>query len=225
MTGKPISPADAPRWAWHSASMSAVLTASVFLALPYLELLSSLPARKTILSEVATARTPPPPAPEPKRKSVTRSAVERRTPKPKLQKPRPTLIPMKAALSLDLALGNMAGDFALDFPVRPDVGLASRDMVFALSDIDKVPQARVRLQPVYPVHARMRRVEGLVVVEFVVGEDGRTREIRVVHSQPGNVFVNAAVRAVRRWRFRPGTKDGRPVAVRLRQKFTFRLED
>ena len=37
--------------------------------------------------------------------------------------------------------------------------------------------------------------------------------------------MNAAVRAVKRWRFRPGTRNGAPVPVRVRQKITFRLED
>ena len=206
--------------------MSAVLTASVFLALPYLELLSSLPTRRKILSEVSTARIPPPPPPQAPRKVVSKPVEEKTAPKPKLQQPRARLTPIKAALSLELALGSMAGDFALDFAVRPDaLPVMEEKAVFALSELDKAPVPRVRLQPVYPVHARMRRVEGTVTVEFVVGEDGRTRDIKAVHSHPGDVFVNAAIRAIRRWRFRPGTKRGRPVAAKLRQKFTFRLED
>jgi len=223
MSSQSITLEGAPRWAWHSAFMSAVLTALVFLALPYMELLSSLPTRKKIMSEVDSARIAPPPAPKPRPSTVSKPVERKRTPKPKLRAPRPPLAPIRAALSLDLAMGNAAGDFALNFPVLSEAPRV-KDMVFALSDLDRAPSPKVRLQPVYPVHARMRRIEGVVVVEFVVGEDGRTRDIETVHSQPGDTFVNAAIRAIRRWRFRPGKKDGKPVAVRMRQKFTFKLE-
>jgi protein TonB len=70
----------------------------------------------------------------------------------------------------------------------------------------------------------MRKLEGWVVVEFVVGADGTTRDLTVVSSQPGELFTAAAERAIRRWRFAPGSKGGQAVAARVRQKVEFKLD-
>jgi len=128
-------------------------------------------------------------------------------------------------MSLNLAMGNVGGDFDLGFAVAsPALEKPLQDMVFQLAELDQPPTPLVRLPPVYPPQARMRRTEGVVMLEFVVDAAGRTRDIEVVLSQPGDVFTRAAVRAATRWRFQPGKKDGQPVPVRVKQKVTFRLE-
>ena len=96
--------------------------------------------------------------------------------------------------------------------------------VFRLSDLDRKPVPLVRFRPVYPIQARMRGQEGAVVLEFTVDAEGKTRDIEIRFSQPGNLFDSSAIRAVKRWQFKPGMKNGRAVAVRVRQKLTFTLE-
>jgi protein TonB len=71
----------------------------------------------------------------------------------------------------------------------------------------------------------MRRIEGRVTVEFVVGLDGKTGRIVVSEAQPDDTFVAATVRAIELWRFKPGIRDGRPVPVRVRQTIRFQLEE
>ncbi len=66
------------------------------------------------------------------------------------------------------------------------------------------------------------RIEGRVIVRFVVGADGRTSNVEVVRSvSPG--LDRAAVQAVQRARFEPGKQNGQAVPVRQTLPVTFRI--
>jgi len=78
---------------------------------------------------------------------------------------------------------------------------------------------------VYPAQARAEGVEGYVVVRSDVGVDGLVRNARVVASSPRDVFDEAAVQAVSRWRFRPPERGGEPQPVNgLQSRLDFTLE-
>lgn len=64
---------------------------------------------------------------------------------------------------------------------------------------------------------------GAVVVEFIITTSGDVVEARVVRSTHRE-FENAAVRAVRKWKFAPGEKDGRKVNTRVEQVVEFSLD-
>jgi TonB family protein len=65
--------------------------------------------------------------------------------------------------------------------------------------------------PVYPSGALVSRSNGGVVVEAIVGADGKVHNARVVHSIP--LLDEAALHAVRQWEFIPSKLNGVPVAV------------
>ena len=69
-----------------------------------------------------------------------------------------------------------------------------------------------RVQPEYPMKARVARVEGEVKLEAVIRGDGTVGDIRVV---PGLRLgcTEAAMEALKRWHFRPGDRNGVPVDV------------
>lgn len=67
----------------------------------------------------------------------------------------------------------------------------------------------MRVPPVYPEDALRKRIRGLVVLRVLVSETGEPAEIRVEKGREG--LTQAAVQAVRQWRFEPATKGGRPV--------------
>jgi periplasmic protein TonB len=77
--------------------------------------------------------------------------------------------------------------------------------------------------PVYPALARMRGLEGQVLLRVVVDRDGHVEEaVTVVRSTPP--FDTAAIDAVRRWRFEPGRDEGgRQVRVLLEVPIRFQL--
>jgi len=78
------------------------------------------------------------------------------------------------------------------------------------------------LPPHYPDSERDSGVRGTVILSYVVGTDGVPHDIEVVQSL-GKAFDEAAVRTVKQWGFAPGTYEGRPVPVRTKGIFNFRL--
>jgi protein TonB len=75
--------------------------------------------------------------------------------------------------------------------------------------------------PEFPESARRKGITGWVEVVFTVTPKGTVADAEVRSSSPEEVFDDAALRAVKQWRFEPATKDGQPVATRtmIRLKF------
>jgi protein TonB len=205
---------------------AALLTLGTYLLLPCMEMLSRGPSDALLVRSVDVTGLPPVPPPLPPETPLRETRPpEKILPRPRLRAPR-TKLPVSLAMNLDLSLGGVGGDFDMDFGIRAPATLARiDDGIFELSELDEPPRPLVRIQPLYPVQARMRQVEGAVVLEFIVDAAGRPRDIEVFSATPGRVFADTAVQAVKRWRFTPGTREGKPVAVRVRQKITFKLED
>jgi len=63
--------------------------------------------------------------------------------------------------------------------------------------------------PVYSEEARALRVQGVVVLEGIIGKDGAVREIRIVDGDAR--LTDAAIEAVRQWRYEPFRSNGEPV--------------
>jgi len=68
-----------------------------------------------------------------------------------------------------------------------------------------------RVQPVYPSLARQARVQGVVVLEAIVTKDGTVDGLRVLSGRP--LLAQAALDAVRQWRYDPTLLNGEPVEV------------
>lgn len=94
--------------------------------------------------------------------------------------------------------------------------------VYRVGDGVTAPQMVYSVEPEYTDVARREQTQGTVVLDLVVGSDGRPRDIRIVQSLPHGLSEQA-VEAVRRWRFKPALKDGRPVAVAMRATVKFEL--
>jgi len=86
------------------------------------------------------------------------------------------------------------------------------------------PLAANRPDVPYPLRAKRRGHEGTVVLRVEVSVAGEAKRIDVARSSGHPSLDRAAVRAVRRWRFVPATRDGRPVAATVRIPIEFRLE-
>lgn len=70
-----------------------------------------------------------------------------------------------------------------------------------------------QVYPNYPEDARMHSWEDELVVRYVIGKDGRVKEVTIVSAPQRNVFVDGTVRAIRSWRFKPMVKDGEKTEV------------
>src|SRR5438309_10423733 len=78
-----------------------------------------------------------------------------------------------------------------------------------------------RVLPEYPAQARTLRLEGPVVLEAMVMEDGSVHDLKVVSGHP--TLAHAALDAVRQWRYQPYRLNGKPVAMRTEITIKFKL--
>ena len=85
-----------------------------------------------------------------------------------------------------------------------------------------VPQAIYNPEPSFSDEARKAKEQGVVVLLLVVGQDGHTYNIRVGQSR-GMGLDEKAIEAVSRWRFKPATLNGKPVATQIAVEVDFHL--
>jgi len=100
---------------------------------------------------------------------------------------------------------------------------STANVVYAEADVDQAPHLLGEARPVYPAAALRSGVEGDVVLSLVVDRTGSVTEARVT-GPAGRGFDAAALAAVQHLRFRPGKRQGAPVAVSVTWTCRFRLE-
>ena len=83
----------------------------------------------------------------------------------------------------------------------------------------------VRIEPQYPRKARMQSIEGWVTLQFNITPAGTVSDIKILDSKPSRIFDRAAVKALRKWKYRPKIEDGKPVEKNLRVQLKFTLEE
>ena len=79
------------------------------------------------------------------------------------------------------------------------------------------------MRALYPEEARRQGLEGNVRLRILVDARGRVSKVRVIQ-RAGNGFDQAAVKIIKKFKFRPATRGGRPVAVWITWLYKFRLE-
>lgn len=161
----------------------------------------------------------PPPQKKPPARKRKPPPPQRRTP-PKAPPVTPQLA--TAIGGLDLAgFGSAAID--LSEGASALVGDAS-DVVMTAESVDTLPVPVTQGAVPYPPQARSRGITGHVTVAIQVDARGQVARVDLVGSEPPGVFDDAALRAVRGWRFQPATYQGAPVPVRVEQTLRFTLE-
>jgi TonB family protein len=94
--------------------------------------------------------------------------------------------------------------------------------VYTRKDGATNPELLRRVEPVYSPEAMRARIQGFVTVQFVVEADGTVGPVRVIKSLNPSLDA-AAVDALKKWLFKPGTKDSVPVRVLSNLLLTFSL--
>ncbi|HWZ82213.1 MAG TPA: energy transducer TonB [Terriglobales bacterium] len=84
------------------------------------------------------------------------------------------------------------------------------------------PHATYSPEPVYPEKARKKKEKGTVVVALFVGIDGLAHEVKIDRGLNSDLD-GAAVDTVKRWKFDPASKDGKPVAAEIKVEISFNL--
>ena len=78
-----------------------------------------------------------------------------------------------------------------------------------------------KVDPVYPAIAKTARVSGTVILQAVIGKDGTIQNLHVVSGHP--LLTQAALDAVKQWRYRPYILNGDPVEVDTQVEVHFTL--
>jgi len=86
----------------------------------------------------------------------------------------------------------------------------------------KPPKALYTPAPQYPVIAKQTRVQGVVQIDAVLDVDGSVVEMKVVSGHP--LLIQAALDAVRMWKYEPSYLNGQPIPVELIVNVTFVLQ-
>ena len=81
----------------------------------------------------------------------------------------------------------------------------------------------VRIPPTYPMRAANRRIQGWVKVEFTITKEGKVKDAIVVASKPSSIFNSAALKAIKRWKFKPHIIAGEAYEQRAAQTLEFKL--
>ena len=85
----------------------------------------------------------------------------------------------------------------------------------------KSPRLTRRVEPDYPDVAQRAAIEGIVILEATVGEDGRVDGVKVLRSQ--SLLEPAAIAAVKQWQYEPLIWNGRPTPFVLTVTLSFNL--
>jgi protein TonB len=189
--------------------------AAVLLALPISQLITEFASRDRTSVDVVEYKPPPvmdqPPPPEDDQEQEDIEEIEQ-------NREPPTLEQLELSMNADLS-GFASSDFTVP---TIDVGSQLEDIIYELEDLTRAPRPISQRAPTYPPELRRAGISGTVVLMFIVRADGSTSNVTVERSD-NPAFEEPAIRAVRKWRFEPGEKDGKAVNTRVRIPIPFKF--
>ncbi|MGE3312238.1 MAG: energy transducer TonB [Limisphaerales bacterium] len=201
----------------RSVMLGLGLVVLVFGILPFTTAISTARQKQLMVTRVDVSALPPevapdePPPPPPEEKEEE--------PPPELADAPET--PLDLNINLDVALGS-GGAMAMGLGAMGGDGMGSGLDAFDVSDLERRPEAVSQVSPVYPAALRKARIEGTVTLVFLLTEAGTVEDPRVENSTHPE-FEKPAVDALRRWRFKPGMREGQAVKTFMRLPMRFRI--
>jgi protein TonB len=221
------------------AGLSALAHALLARGAARLPELAPPPPRAIVKVRVVAPPPPPPPPPEPEpprvaeapapvprpRPARVASTPPSAKPAPPTERPAPAPAPAAPAFGVSMESTSQAGtgpsvpigDTVQLAPPAAPAPAARRDALSPVPayEVTRMPVPRGRCSGRYTDAARQAGIEGTVVLDLVVGADGRTSDITVA-SGLDHGLTEAAIAAVEACRFTPGERAGVPVPVRVR---------
>lgn len=199
--------------------------------------------RKRVVQEEVTVKFVPPepvkepepepekPKPKPKMKKKVQEAPAAlgRTPPPRVlpTDPPPEVDPSQARDAVEFeGYGREDGvkggkGFGPGGVKTEEKALVRRGRAIALPENAKPPVPLRKAMPSYPERARKEGIQTVVVVKYVVTEDGRVISPKIIKGHP--MFNALVLSAIRKWSYTPARLDGRPIRITRLAKFPFKL--
>ncbi len=161
--------------------------------------------------------------PPPKKKKEQRQKQQNRHQKSSANAPRtPNLSSPISGAAIDfgglggVSLGGVSNDL---------IGSFDKKAAMTEGALDTPPALQSRSGSLeYPSDAQKKGLEGYVVLNLFVRDDGSVGGVKVLDSKPSGVFEQSAKDFVREWAFRPGTYEGQSVGAWVKQKVIFQLK-
>jgi protein TonB len=227
-----VCPRAAANRKWYTLPLSFALHTGLvgILIIVPLVVADALPAPRKMLNYMM-ADVPPavPTAP---------SVAPRRDPQLAERAANPDAAPLDAPLGITRESGlemmqepavkgieNVVDGFGTQAGIFDSVPVAAREadiQPVRVSSGIKTPTRIKDVPPIYPEIARQARVQGVVILEAIIGADGRVQQARVLRSVP--LLDQAAINAVQSWEYTPTLLSGRPVPIIMTVTVQFRLE-
>lgn len=228
-----VSPQSREHRRWYTLPLSFLVHTIVLAVLVVVPLVATdvLPMPRTALlfmdsSVMPVIPTPPPAAPRRDVVAPAQAPVANATPlvAPDIIGPESGVIfepGMVETQSMDGIVTGLGGAHTAVVEAAP-VPEASSDAPVRIGGDLKPPTRTRYVAPEYPQVARINRVEGVVMIEAIIGIDGRVTNARVLKPTP--FLDGAALAAVREWEYTPTLLNGRPTAVIMTVTVRFALK-
>lgn len=133
--------------------------------------------------------------------------------------PKPVEVPPPAAPRITNLASGAGDDLPIETITPPPVSVGTdTPAIGAAPSQDATPV--VRMEPKYPVDAARNGIQGWVELSFSIDTLGQVQDVTVLNSEPRRVFDQAAIQALKRWKYRPKVVEGKAImqtglAVRL----------
>jgi len=198
-----------------------MMTAALFMVLPLLtQLRPTQPGNSNTDSILIFSFSPPQPAPETRDVSEKESPIEKEFAKKEEQ-------PKKARPSFDIPKDSLPGGDTngIRISIAPSFETVVKipNPTYRPEEVDQQPVLLRSVPLQYPYRAKRDNIEGWVMLRFVVDKDGSVKEVNVAAAEPTGVFEEVAVKAVKRYRFKPAVKNGETVNCMMAQRIRFDL--
>lgn len=204
------------RWAVAAALLFHIIFLPIMLILDF-QSESVEPAEKPKIYVVQQVRFKPPPPkqqqeiPKPKAKKVP-------IPDPTPEEPEPIRLPDEITPEVNLP----ETDVIFDIPEGPPPSPEPEGPIQVGGDV-QAPVKTHAPQPQYTEIARKARLQGVVIVQAIIDKEGNVTNVKILKGL-GMGLDQAAVDAIKKWRFQPATLHGKPVAVYYNLTVNFRLQ-
>lgn len=198
-------------------SCGIAFTGILFVVIPFAHQIAK-PERTLELRKGGVVDLPPPtqdqtPPPTP---PAEEKAPE---PAPELAEAQPQALPISADLEVAMGSGGALAGFG-DLRATTTEGDGEGADAFDVTELERRPEPVAQAAPSYPRELAKAKIEGTVVMAFVIDETGKVEDPRVESSSRPE-FEKPALEAIRRWRFKPGEREGKPVRTFVKQPFRF----
>ena len=218
---------------WYTVPVSALLHIALLAVVIVVPLIATdaLPAPKAMLAFITPSQAPSVPPPAPQRRAAVVQQLPSATDRFAAPVEPPTGITPEPAIDLNFdspIVGDVVGipgglgtgdGTLVEVPPAPPVATAQQPVRPGGKVV--APTRTKHVLPVYPRLAQLAKVDGDVLIEAIIGPDGRVREARLLRSI--SLLDEAALDAVRAWEYSPTLLNGQPVPVIMTVTVRFRL--